>query len=144
MVVCHYVTGIGLNGTVNKLVVVRVGSYQVETILGREEFHMPALDDEVEYKICCVASKESGKYFCILIQYLIRNTKSVLSLLYGAPDIVVAASWGNTLYKAVGIEDYTHTLKLGLFFGFFVSKPLVQVHLIQLVEALLVKDAFVP
>ena len=125
MIVRHYITGIGLNSTVDKLVVVGVGGYQVETILGGKESYMPAFNNEVKHILCCIAPKESSKYFSIFIQYFIRNTERVLSFNNSAPHFVVATSWRNALYKAVGVKDYAHTLLSYLIFSLFASKPLM-------------------
>ena len=50
-----------------------------------------------------------------------------------------------TLNEAIGIENNTHyILNLILFFFLLLAKPLMQVHFINLIKSLLVKDTLIP
>jgi len=144
VIVGYNVACIGNNGTVNEFVVIRIGCDEVETILGREKSDMFALNKEFKHIISGFLSREPGQYLCIFLKNLVSDTKRILSINDRQPNLVVDASRRYALNKTVRVKDYSHLLKRILLFCLFIPEPLVQVHLVYLVKAFLVKDTLVP
>ena len=145
MVVGDNVVCVGLYGTVNKLVVVRVSIDKIKTIIWCEEHDILALYNSVENKISRSFTSQSAQYFSIFFQNLIGYTKRVPAIKYRHPNIMVCAFRRNALYETVCVEYNTHDglySKIVLLFLF--AKPLMKIHTVYFIKSLLVKDALVP
>ena len=140
----HYVASVGLYGAVNELVIVRVGGDEVEAVSGSDELNIATLHESLNDSFGKYGVEVSFQDFLIFKQDFIGDTQGVVPIQNGQPDFTVNAVTSYALHKAVGVENYAHRLLSLLFQGFLLAQPCVKVHLVNLVEALLVKFARLP
>ena len=88
MVVGDNVTCVGLYGTINKLVVVRVCGDEVKMIIGRKEYDILTFYNRIEDKVSSLFPRKSVEYLCIFFQDFIGYTKNVASLLQATPHFI--------------------------------------------------------
>ena len=145
MVVGDNVTCVGLYGTINKLVVVRVCGDEVKMIIGRKEYDILTLYNCVEDKVGSLFPRKSVEYLCIFFQDFIGYTKSVSACQYRLPYFMVCAFGRNALYKTIGIKYYSHVgLYCGFLLFFLLTEPLMKVHIVNFIKSLLVKNTLIP
>jgi len=134
-VVGDNVFGSGCNGTVHKLVVIRVCLYHFKVIVGRDEFHEGAVDDGLHNKFGRVVVRQPLQNLYILLQNLSGNTKYVLALDQRIPYWAVTALTWDALDKTIGVENNLHITRLF---------QLMKVHPVDFVQPFLVKRARFP
>ena len=145
MIVGDNVTCIGLYGTINKLVVVRVSSDKIEMIIGRKEYNVLTLYNCVEDKVGSLFPRKSVEYLCIFFQDFIGYTKSVSACQYRLPYFMICAFGRNALYKTIGVKYYSHVGLYSSFLLFFLlTEPLMKVHIVNFIKSLLVKNTLIP
>lgn len=80
LVVSDYIVGVGNNGTINKFMIIRVGSNEPKMIVRRYQFNILAFDYSVKNILCCVFTSKPLEDFCIFFQNLIGNAQSISPL----------------------------------------------------------------
>lgn len=143
-VVGYNVTGIGSNSAVNKLVVVRVGNDKIKTILRGNEFHIRTLQECLYYHLCRMKSKKSAKDFRVFFKNLICYAQDILTAKNGVQHAAILTVAADTLYKTIGVKNYSHGNLHSFIKCLLLSQPLMKIHVVDFVEALLSKYARIP
>ena len=144
-VVTYNVSGVGSNGTIDKLVVVGVGLNQSEMVVGRNKFDVIALGNGIKNKISNIFASQTLKYLGIFLQNLIGYAQRAFARKHGFPNFAVRTPFRNTLNEAIGIKNYTHDyLSACRDATLLLTQPSMKVHLVDFIKALLVKNALVP
>ena len=143
LVICHDVASVGLDGTINKFVVIGVSSDEIKAKSRTNQHHIFAFQQGLDNSLCENWIKELDQNFFVLKENLIRYTQRVSSFQHRLPNTMVRAVVRNALYKTVSVKNYTHRI-LYLFSCLLLTEPLVQVHFVDFVKAFLVKFARFP
>ena len=107
-IVAHNISGSGNDGTVNELVVVRVGSDEVETVGGIDALQIRGLHQLLQHGVGDDKVIAFGQYFVVLIEYLVGDAECVFAGTESLLDVVVVRPWHDDVDEAVGVEDYLH------------------------------------
>lgn len=105
MVVSDNKTSVSRHSAINKLVVVGVGGNDVEFVVGRDEQRIGIVDDDIQGQRGEGGRSLALQYLCVFGQYLGGHTKLVAAIQEGTPQLMVATTAGNTLYKRIGVKN---------------------------------------
>lgn len=105
MIVCYNILSIASNGTIYKLVVVRIVWYQVEVIIWCYEFCVYVVCYYAKSCFCKFCTGEFLKQFSIFFKDFCRYTQSVSAVEQWYPQIVIYASAGDALKKAICVNN---------------------------------------
>ena len=145
MIICHNISCTCYDSTIDKLIVVWVGFYQVETIIWINMNNKGGIGYRINNGFTKFCTEKMGKYFSILKQNICSHTQCVLTIEKRLPYRKKSTMRRETLNKAIGVEYDTHDKDLfGLFLGFLFSQPLMKVHLVNFIKALLVDVTLLP
>ena len=102
MVVGNNIVCIGLYGAVNELIVIRVGSDEVETICGINQFNMPTLHQGVNDSFCKSWAKESFQNFLVFRNSHHGAAGQTVELSHGNVKLHIAAAvWTSAVLRKV-------------------------------------------
>ena len=135
MVVSYNKMSISSNGTVNKLVVIRVSGDDIELEKRRNEQRIGVVRDNIQYQCGKSSCRLTFKDFGIFCQYLCGDTELVAPVKQRKPQLVIAAAARDTLNQRIGIKDETVHDRLLLGMKILVAHG---------IKPLLVQNAFVP
>ena len=144
VVVGHNVSRIGLYGTVNKFVVIGVGSDEVEMVSRIDPHYMLTLHKSVDDGLGKLGIEVSAQDFFIFKKNLACYTQGILSIQDRLPHPTIHAVVCHTLDEAIGVKNDTHYLRFYIFLCFLFSQPLMKVRFVNLVKTFLVKFARFP
>ena len=145
MIICHNISCTCYDSTIDKLIVVWVGFYQVETIIWINMNNKGGIGYRINNGFTKFCTEKMGKYFSILKQNICSHTQCVLTIEKRLPYRKKSTMRRETLNKAIGVEYDTHDKDLfGLFLGFLFSQPLMKVHLVNFIKALLADVTLLP
>ena len=107
-VVANDVSGSSNDGTIDELVIVRVGGNEVETVGRIDALHIWSLHQLLQHGVGDDKVIALGQYFVVLIQYLVGDAECVFAGTESLLDVVVVRPWHDDVDEAVGVEDYLH------------------------------------
>ena len=145
VVVRNDIFRISTYSAINKLVVVWIGSYQIESKCGVDKLNESTFQNCVNNKLSNALIGKSAEHLCVFFYYLVCYTKYVLARQNTFPDFMEWAVCRDATNKAIGVKDNTHhVLFCYIFTGFLFPKPLMEIHFIDFVKPLLVKNPRIP
>jgi len=134
------VVGSGGDGTVHELVIILVNvGEKMETEIRLAVHGLGVAGDGIDHVLRHLWRGMRGEDFLVLAQYLVDDAQTIVAREEVGPNLVVAASGGQSLNEGVGVEDYmAHIVCLECLIG------RAQVLAAQFVEFLLVEGSLVP
>ena len=100
----HDELGIACHGAIHKLVVVGVGRYQVEAVVGCDKKGVRIVHYHIDGEHGKRRAGLPFQNFFVFLQYLVGDAEPVAPVEQREPDGVVTAPAGETLNKAVRVE----------------------------------------
>ncbi len=143
VVVGDNIVCIGLYGTINKLIVIRVGCYKVEMIVGCEEHRVWICHDIVYNRLGKLWSEKQPQDFIVFHKNLVGYAKIITSQHDRRPYGTINAVLADALYNAICVKNNAHDGLTGKFL-FLLTEPLMQIHFVNFVKAFLVQFARLP
>ena len=98
------------DGTVDKLIVVRVDGDEVETESGVDQSEIPDFHQFFENGVCDNIVIAFCQNLMVFKQYLIGHAKDIFAHAEGLPNVVVVRPGHNDIDKAICVEDSLHLL----------------------------------
>ena len=145
MVVGDNIVCIGLDGAVNELVVVWVCGDEVEVVMGCKKLGVGILYNSFDNSLGKLRIEELPQDFVIFHENLVGYAKVILPRQNGCPHSTINAMMSNALYDAISVKYYAHNELNGKsIFFFLLAEPLMKIHFVNLVKALLVKFTRLP